>query len=123
MPLIVIGCTICYFGAPLIITIMCGKNYLESVPVFICLIPVLFFSFPAMVIGFPYLGAMGFTKDVTKTTVIAAVFHVVGLIILFVSNSLTLQYVAILRSMTEAVLFVTRLVYCFKRGLITRKMS
>ena len=44
-----------------------------------CLVPVLFFSFPAMLFGWPVLGAIGKVKENTKTTISAALVQIAGL--------------------------------------------
>lgn len=121
MPIIVIGCIICLFGANLIITIMCGSEYLGGTTTFQLLVPVLLFSFPAMVVGFPLLGTFGHTKDVTKSTVITAIYHIAGIAFLYAIGKFTIEYIAILRSSTELLLLAIRLYYCRKYKLFISK--
>lgn len=114
MPVVVLGCLICFFGAKLIINLLCGPEYLDAIPVFKALIPVLLSSFPAMLLGFPLLGAMGHTKEVTKCTVIAAIYHILGIAALLITGSVSLMSIAILRSSTELLLLGTRVCYCIR---------
>lgn len=120
MPVIVVGCLVCLFGSKIIFTIMCGESYFDAIPTFRFLIPVLLFSFPAMVIGFPVLGAFGYTKDVTKSTVITAIYHIFGILGLYLMGQFTIENIAVLRSTTELLLLIIRMVYCEKYGLLRR---
>lgn len=114
MPLIIFTTMgVCYFAQP-VIRIFCGAEYIGGVPVFKALLPVLIFSFPVMVIGFPVLGAIGKVKEVTLTTVISAIFHILGLFILVVFRKFTIFNVAILRSLTEFILLIARVYVLLK---------
>lgn len=114
MPLIIITLIFVTFLSEFIISILAGNQYIEAVPVFRTLLPVLLFSFPAMVIGFPVLGAIGKVKETTMTTIIASLFHVVGLVILVVIGAFTVVNIAILRSATEFILMATRGYYLLR---------
>lgn len=116
MPAIIITVIIVYILSDSIINIFCGPGYSEAVPIFKALLPVLIFSFPGMIIGFPVLGVIGRVKETTITTIISAVFHVVGLIIMAIVGQFTVFNIAVLRSLTEAVLLGTR-------GFILSKVS
>ena len=111
MPAILITVIIVYYFSDLIIDVFCGPGYSESIPVFRFLLPVLIFSFPGMIIGFPVLGVIGKVKDTTISTIFSAVFHIVGLVILVYFNKFTILNVAILRSLTEAVLLFIRIYF------------
>ena len=108
MPAITLTTIIVSILSPQIINIFSGAQYSEAVPIFKALLPVLIFSFPAIVIGFPVLGVLGKVKETTFTTIIAAIFHIGGLILLVVIGKFTVLNVAILRSITELILLVTR---------------
>lgn len=114
LPIVVVGCIALFFLANIAIIIVGGEKYLPAVPVLRLLIPVLLFSFPGMVIGWPALGAVGRVKETTTTTIISAVFQCVGLVLLIVANQFTLVNIAILRCLTELVLLVARALYCWR---------
>ncbi len=103
MPMVVLGCVFTYFFADKIIYIINGPNYERAAFLLKTLIPVLIFSFPAMLIGWPTLGAIDKAESVTKTTIFTSIFQVVGLFILLKVGIFTLFYIAILRGLTEAV--------------------
>jgi len=91
-----------------VILVFSGSDYLDAVPIFKWLLPVLVFSFPAMIIGFPFLGIADKISKLTVTTIISAVFHLFGLMFLILIDEFNVLNVAILRSSTEFVLLVSR---------------
>ncbi|KJS17958.1 MAG: hypothetical protein VR69_02745 [Peptococcaceae bacterium BRH_c4b] len=111
MPVIIMGIAVSYWLADLAIYIVAGSGYSAAAPIFCLLLPVLFFSFPAQLLGFPVLGTMGKEKLATRATIISATFHGTGLVALFISGSFTLINIAILRSCTEAALCLFRVIF------------
>ena len=114
IPILLVGAAALYFLAELAIVIVSGEKYLDAVPLLRLLIPILIFSFPAMLIGWPGLGAIGRVKETTATTVISAVFQCAGLALLMMLNRFTLVTIALLRCATEFVLMAGRVLYCFR---------
>jgi PST family polysaccharide transporter len=96
------------------VTLIGGPQYPDAAPVFRVLVPVLFFSFPGMLLGWPALGPIGKQKETTMTTIIASVFQVLGLIVLIVLGRFSLIHIAILRDATEALLMLLRAYMCYK---------
>jgi len=114
MPIIVLGCFFSIVMAELALVIVGGEQYRGAANIFRLLIPVLFFSFPGMLIGWPVLGAIGKVKEVTTSTILTAIFQITGLGVLILTNSFNLYLLALLRSITEFLLFAIRLRYCVK---------
>ena len=114
IPVLILGCTALYFLAEIAILIVSGEKYLEAVPLLRLLVPMLLFSFPAMLFGWSALGAIGRVKETTATTVISAVFQCAGLALLMVSGHFTLTTIALLRCATELVLCTSRLGFCVR---------
>lgn len=114
MPVVTVGCLICYFGAELILLIVGGEQYVAAIPVFRCMIPVMFFSFAAMLFGWPTLGPIGKSKETSMTTIITAVAQVAGLIILIAIDQFQLVYIALLRGATELLMLGLRLSVCLR---------
>lgn len=114
MPIVVVGCVFCYFAAPLIIKIICGAKYVGASSVFRALIPVLFFSFPGMLLGWPTLGAINRVKETTRSTVITAIVQCVGLGVLILIGKFNIIAIAIFRGMTECLMMLIRAFYCYK---------
>ncbi len=114
LPLIVVGLVICWVGAEFFVEIVSGPGYEKAVWVFRLMLPVLLFTYPAQVLGFPALAPVHQEKYATRATVIAAVFHILGLILLIVFNQFLLLNIAVLRSITELIFMCVR-VYYFSR--------
>ena len=114
IPVLILGCITLYFLSELAVLIVSGEKYLDAVPVLQSLIPLLLCSFPAMLFGWPALGALGKVKQTTATTVFSAVFQCAGLCLLMVSEKFTLANIALLRCGTEAVLLAARLGLCIR---------
>lgn len=114
MPIISIGCVFTFWIAEYALLIIGGEQYVNATNLLRALIPVLFISFPAMMLGWPALGAIEHIKETTQTTVFTAVFQVFGLILLIMLNKFTLINIAFLRGITELILFLSRLMYCLK---------
>ena len=73
-----------------------------------------FFSFPSMLYGWPTLGAIGKKKQTTLTTIIAAAFQTAGLAVLALTHSFDLIHIAVVRGVTEALLFALRFSFYWK---------
>lgn len=114
MPIVVVGCVICFLLSNFIVTLIGGAQYTVAAPVFRALIPVLLFSFPGMLLGWPALGPIGKQKETTMTTIITAVFQVCGLGVLILVGKFTLIHIAILRGITEGLMMVLRSGLCIK---------
>ena len=114
MPIVVIGCIICVLLSSFIVTLIGGSQYTAAAPVFRTLIPVLLFSFPGMLLGWPALGPIGKQKDTTMTTIITAFFQICGLGVLIITGKFDLINIAILRGITEGFMMLLRGGLCMK---------
>lgn len=114
MPLIAVGCVLAYLLAEIGLVILGGEKYAVATPVFRALIPVLAFGFPAMLLGWPTLGAIDKAKHVSMTTVASSIFQISGLLFLAWIGKFELLLVAAWRSMTEVCLFATRAICVWK---------
>lgn len=121
MILVSVGCVCTFFVAKYALLIIGGEKYVTAVPLLRAFIPLLFFSFPSMLYGWPALGAIGKTRETTITTVITAVLQVMGLVLLLLTGQFNVINLAILRGVTEACMFAMRYGYCkkFKGGFVT----
>lgn len=120
MPIIALGCIFTFFVARIALLIIGGEKYATAVPLLRSFIPLLFFSFPAMLCGWPALGSIGKERETTMTTVITAVIQVVGLIILLATGHFDVVYLALLRGFTEMLMLAMRYGYCRRfRGEFT----
>lgn len=109
MPVVACGCVLCFVLAKTALFIVGGEEYVEAYSLFRWMIPILFFSFPAQLYGWPTLGAIGKTKETTTSTVVAAAAQIIGLIALGTTNRFTVVNLAILRFSTEALMMGLRM--------------
>ena len=114
LPIVIIGCLIVLVFAEQILVIAGSAKYAAAAPVMRCLVPVLFFSFPAMLLGWPTLGALDKVKETTKTTLAAAFVQIAGLAALGLTGNFEIMLVALMKSFTEMCLMGFRLRYCLK---------
>ena len=108
LPVVTVGCIFTIVVAKYALLILGGNKYIVATSLLRVLTISLFFSFPSMLFGWPTLGAIGKEKEATNTTVIAAIFQVVGLILLIVLDKFTVINIALLRGATEFLLFIIR---------------
>ena len=114
MPIVSIGCIFTFLMAKYALLIIGGHQYTEAASVLRALVPVLFFSFLSMLFGWPALGAIGRQKETTITTVLTAIVQVIGLLVLILFKQFNLINIAILRGVTECLLFALRFRYILK---------
>lgn len=114
MPIIIAGCIFTYFFAKPTIIIIAGEKYKDAAVTLKMLIPVLFFSFPAMLYGWPALGAINRQKETTVTTIVTAFFQILVVISLIILKRFNLITICIARNLTEVLLFLLRYFLCLK---------
>lgn len=114
MPIVAIGCIFTILVAKYALLIVGGEQYVEAASILRALTPVLFISFPAMLFGWPTLGALGRAKEVTITTIITAIAQIFGLLILIAIGKFELIEIALLRGMTELLMLICRVGFCVK---------
>lgn len=108
MPIVITGVVACYYGADWGLMIIAGKGYEDAVSVFKVLLPMLLFSFPAQLLGFPVLASINKEKLATLSTIICALYHIAGLLLLIKIGAFSLINIAVLRSSTDFILFICR---------------
>lgn len=113
MPVITLGCIFCFLVSEQALLILGGEKYVVAVPVFRWMIPILFFSFPEQIYGWPTLGAVGKVKETTMSTVIASIAQILGLVFLIVIDQLNPISMAIVRFSTEALMMVIRMTFTY----------
>jgi PST family polysaccharide transporter len=97
-----------------VMLVLGGREYLAGSYIVAMLAPVLWFSYPGMLLGYPVLAALGKVKWLTTSTVASALFHVAGLALLAATGMFTIEAICILRCCTEAILAVLRSVFAWR---------
>ena len=111
LPISIVGTISFALLSNLIILVLGGEEYLPGAWVLVWVSPVLFFSFFALLFGWPVLGAAGKVAEVTKSTIISAVFCIAALLMLSFVGAASLQVICVVRCATEALLLLLRLEY------------
>lgn len=111
MPVVLVG-TIAFAAlSDVIMLVLGGEAFLPGSYIIAMVSPILLLSYPALLLGFPVLAATGHVKELTITTLLAALFQLVGLIVLAAIGAFTIEAVAILRCCSELVLLVSRVYF------------
>ena len=69
---------------------------------------------PSILLGYPFLGAMGYSRFTNKSVISSSIFHLLGLIILVLTNTLSIYTVAGMLIITEGVVCGIRLWGAYK---------
>ena len=75
----------------------------ESITVFNILLIANLIAVPSMVIGYPFLGALGFSKYANMSVIYASLFHLSGLYILIITHTVGIMSVAYLIIVTQII--------------------
>lgn len=99
-----------YFLSPLYISILIKNDVEEFSRYFSLFLLLLSISIPVELLGFPYLGVMGFTNKVTLTTALTALLYLLGLFILIMTKSVSIVMVILLLLLVNIICLLTRIV-------------
>lgn len=113
LPAVLVGTVAFAFLSNFIMFVLGGEQYLAGSWVLVWVSPLLVFSFFGMLFGWPVLGAVGKVAEVTRATVISAVFCIVALLGVSFAGVATLRVICVIRCITEALLLGIRFYYAF----------
>lgn len=111
LPFVLLGTVVFGLLRNIIFLVLGGSDYLGGTWILIYLTPVLFFSFYAMLFGWPVLGAAGKVKEITMTTVFSSLFCVAALLFLSLIGHANMQSICVVRSITELLLCISRIYF------------
>ena len=100
--------TLMFIYSDQIVLLIFGEEFRESIKIFelFCLLVLIFV--PTVMLGYPFLGALGKEKHANYSVVFASLIHLVLLAVLF--NSLTIYKILYLLIFTQTIVFVVRLI-------------
>lgn len=122
MPLIFVGCGMILLLGDWAVTLV-KSEYLMSSTILKYLIPMLIVSFPAVLYGWPCLGAIDKQKETSISTIVSAIVQVLGLVLLILINQFTLLNICIVRCITETVLCSIRMTIVYKNKKLFVKVG
>ena len=112
-----IGVYILWVFAPELIYLVSKEYFLESIKVFRILLIVACIVVPSILIGYPFLAALGFKNEANYSTIIGSLFHVVILGILYFSNLINMYNIVYLLLATESIVLLYRYYAVYKNKL------
>ncbi|MDI9521237.1 MAG: oligosaccharide flippase family protein [Bacillota bacterium] len=121
VPVLLFGGISMYFLAENVIMILAGELYSSAAYLLKISIPLMIIAFPTTLFGWPLLGAFGMENKVAKATVGALLFQVMLLAVLYLTKSVSLALVLMVRTGTDVYLLISRIV-AFRKGLISKKV-
>ncbi|WP_339289150.1 flippase [Ureibacillus sp. FSL K6-0786] len=107
---------IVFIFSDLVIKLIFGSGYEESAVLLKIFMIAAIYMMPSILMGYPLLGALGYTREVNKSVIYASIIHVVLLVILI--PVLSVKLVALLVLFTELLVFIYRYYYVKKYGLL-----
>ena len=107
-----------YFFGEYIFTLLFTKEIgTESISVFKIFLIANLIVVPSILIGYPFLGALGFSKYANMSVIYASIVHFIGLFFLALSNNITIYNVAMMVIATQIVDFIYRFYGLYKNKL------
>lgn len=106
-PVLLVSCLFALLSGT-IYAVLGGADYIEGAYVGRLLAPLLFFSYYAMLLGWPLLGAAGRVPALTGSTVGAAVLCVLAFFALIATRHTSVAAFCVVRVLVEAALFLSR---------------
>ena len=106
--------------AEYIIYFVYGNTDIEVLNIFRIMVLACLATIPSMLLGYPFLAAMGHPKYTNWTMVLTSITHITILIILFIFGKLSLTIVACMVVFSEISLFIYRRIGVSKFGLFKK---
>jgi PST family polysaccharide transporter len=91
-----------------VIAIIYGADMGQTLMVFRILLIATFFSIPSVLIGYPYLAALGHPKYTNWTVVFISCLHIGLIAVLYFFNAISLTHIAVLVVCSQLLLLLLR---------------
>lgn len=114
MPLVIIGSVIVFFFAEPFIKIYAGDLFIGSATLIKYMIPLLIIGLPTYLLGFPTLGPLGMDKKANSSVIYSSIIHFIGLTVLMLTKTISMENVAILTVISETIILGLRIYYLRK---------
>ena len=106
-----------WFFASDIILLITREPFLESIRVFKIFLIVASVVVPSILLGYPFLAALGFKKEANYSTIFGSVFHLIILGGLYLTNKIDIYNIVYLLIFTEIIVFSYRCTVVLKNKL------
>jgi len=112
-----IGVYILWVFTPELIYLVSKEHFVESIKVFRTLLIVACIVVPSILIGYPFLAALGFKNEANYSTIIGSLFHVTILGVLYFINLINMYNIVYLLIATESIVLLYRYYAVYKNKL------
>ena len=116
-----IGIYVLWQFAAEIIQLVTTETFFESVKVFRILLIVACIVVPSVLIGYPFLAALGYKNEANYSTIIGSIFHITFLTVLFFCNSIDIYSIVYLLIITELIVLLYRLYVVYNNKLFSNE--
>lgn len=114
MPIIIAGCTGAFIWAEPLCGLLFGADFAPAGKVLRAMLPVGIVILPSYICGFPMLSAMGLTKHANYSVIFGTVCHLVMLLTLYLTRTITTVSLGCAVSVTETLILAYRLVVIYR---------
>ena len=120
MPIIIVGCTGAFLWAESLCELLFGADFAPAGKVLRAMLPVGVVILPSYICGFPMLSAMGLTKHANYSVIFGTVCHLIMLLTLYLTGSITTVTLGCAVSVTETLILAYRLVVIYRHRDLLR---
>ena len=114
----ILGVVFLYFFGEYIFAFLFTKEIgIESINIFNIFLIANLIVVPSILIGYPFLGALGFAKYANMSVIYASIMHLFGLSLLIITDNITIFSVALMVIITQLVDFIYRFYGLYKHKL------
>ena len=106
-----------FFGEYIFAFLFTQEIGIESINIFNIFLIANLIVVPSILIGYPFLGALGFAKYANMSVIYASIMHLFGLSLLIITDNITIFSVALMVIITQLVDFIYRFYGLYKHKL------
>lgn len=111
-------CTFMFIFAKEFIVLFYGQNMIDAYKILRIFCCIVLLDFPSILLGFPLLGALGYSKEANGTVILGSIIHLVGLTIFYFTHNMNVYSIAYMVGITIVVVFNARLYFVIKYKLL-----
>jgi polysaccharide transporter, PST family len=109
------------FGSEILSFLFSNSVAEETINVLYLLVIAFYISIPSILIGYPLLGALGYSKYPNFSIIYASIIHILGLFILISSHNITIYNIALLVIFTQLVELLYRVYGVYKYKIFVKR--
>ena len=115
MPIITVACVVCFIFSKKICILLFGAEYAGSAMILKYMLPIIWITLPSYLLGFPTMSPLGLKKQANLSVIIASIFHIIAIAILWFTKLLNIKSICVLTIFTEFLILILRVYFIFNR--------